>query len=381
MKRFYALTLSLLLVFLSACNQKTETPPTDPSTIPTTFTESTSTILTEPEIMTALATVSVPVTTDVFSLDDGTELFSYSYQHMDLVFPDAAIADKVTLEFLNRVDASRTESENMLTLAQTDYAESEQWIPYFYRVIYNPMRIDHGVMSLFGMQNSYTGGMHGNVSTIAANYDMTTGDVLTFGSIMHENANKEDFIKIIIENLEEMADEYYLYDDYEVAVRQRLEGDENLYEDFYFSATGLNFFFSPYEIAPYSSGIITVEIPYSDLPGLIYDGYFPPERQIIDGSLHTGLFTDADMEQFNNMVEIILPDGEELHVIYPVGAVDDVTVTVHGDQKTYPDYTVFRAFEMADNDAVVLHLPNGQADKISITYLSDSQKQELSLTQ
>ena len=83
----------------------------------------------------------------------------------------------------------------------------------------------------------------------------------------------------------------------------------------------------------------------------------------------------------NELAEIVLPDGEELHVIYPVGAVEDITVTVHGDQKTYPDYTVFRAFEMADNDAVVLHLPNGQADKISITYLSDNQKQELPLTQ
>lgn len=379
MKHFLALTLCLITLFFAGCAPKAEVPVTLPPAAPILSEEA----VTEgaQEEMTALAAVTVPLTTDRFCLDDGTELFSYSYQHMNLVFPDAAVADRVTLEFLNRVDASHTESENILSIAQADYADSEQWIPYFYRVIYNPTRIDHGVMSLFGMQNSYNGGMHGNISCIAVNYDMTTGDVLTLGSIMHENAQKEDFIEIVSEQLKEMADEYYLYDDFEASVHQRLGGDENLYEDFFFTTTGLNFFFSPYEIAPYASGIITVEIPYSDLPGLIYDGYFPPERQAVDGSVKTGLFSQTDMEQFNNMAEIILPDSEELYVIYPDGPVDDLTVTVRTDQKTLPDYTVFMAFEMADNDAVVLHLPTDQSEKISVSYQSKGKNHELSLSQ
>ena len=379
MKRILALILCLTLFLLPACAQKAEGQVTLPSTVPIVATESTTEAL--PETMTAMAAVSVPLTTDHFTLDDGTELFSYSYQHMNLIFPDAAVADKVTLEFLNRVDTTNAESENILNMAKADCIENDQWIPYFYRVIYNPKRIDLGVMSLFGMQNSYSGGMHGNISCIAANYDMTTGDVLTFGSIMHENAQKEDFIEIVISYLKEHAEEYYLYEDFETAVRQRLSGDENQYEDFFFTTTGLNFFFSPYEIAPYSSGIITVEIPYSDLPGMIYDGYFPPERQIIDGTIKTGLFSETDMEKFNNMAEIILPDSEELHVLYPSGPVENIAVTVLGDKKTLPDYTVFMAFEMADKDAVVLHLPVSQTDKISINYQSSGSIHELSLTQ
>ena len=379
MKRILALILCLTLFLLPACAQKSEGQVTLPPTVPIVATESTTEAL--PETMTAMAAVSVPLTTDHFTLDDGTELFSYSYQHMNLIFPDAAVADKVTLEFLNRVDTTNAESENILNMAKADCIENDQWIPYFYRVIYNPKRIDLGVMSLFGMQNSYSGGMHGNISCIAANYDMTTGDVLTFGSIMHENAQKEDFIEIVISYLKEHAEEYYLYEDFETAVRQRLSGDENQYEDFFFTTTGLNFFFSPYEIAPYSSGIITVEIPYSDLPGMIYDGYFPPERQIIDGTIKTGLFSETDMEKFNNMAEIILPDSEELHVLYPSGPVENIAVTVLGDKKTLPDYTVFMAFEMADKDAVVLHLPVSQTDKISINYQSSGSIHELSLTQ
>jgi hypothetical protein len=91
---------------------------------------------------------------------------------------------------------------------------------------------------------------------------------------MHPDASKEDFITIILEKLSQIAEESDLFQGYEDGVRSRLGGDENLYEDFYFTSTGLCFYFAPYEIAPYASGIITVEIPYSELTGLIYDGYF-----------------------------------------------------------------------------------------------------------
>ena len=232
----------------------------------------------ELESETQLLAVSVPAATERFIHEDGTELFSYTSQHMQFVFPDAEVADKVILDFLNRVDASRTDADSILSSAQNDYTDADTWFPYFYQIIYSPMRIDHGVLSLFGMQHSYSGGIHGSKSCLAANYDLLTGDVLTLGSIMHMNADKEDFIKIIIEKLNEIADEAYLYENFEEGVRSRLGGDENLYEDFYFSSTGLCFFFSPYEIAPYSSGVISVEIPYEKLGGIIHDAYFPAER-------------------------------------------------------------------------------------------------------
>ena len=253
--------------------------------------------------------------------------------------------------------------------------------PYFYQIIYSPTRIDHGVLSLYGIQNSYSGGMHGSKSCTAANYDLMTGDTLTLGSIMHMDADKEDFIERILKQLDVIAEEYYLYDDYEEGVRNRLDGDENLYEDFYFTTTGLNFFFSPYEIAPYSSGIITVEIPYSDLPGLIYDGYFPAERQLIEGSMRSGSFMDTDMEQFDNMAEVNLVAGEEIIVAYPEGSVEDIRITIPGNGMNMPDYTVFAAFEMSDKDAVVISLPEESMDGILISYYSGSNHETIPLAE
>ena len=372
MKRIILFALCCVLL-LSGCNQKEDPAGTIPPVVP-------DALPTEPtDLTTALAAVSVPATTDTYTDEDGRELFSYTYQYMNLIFPDAQVADKITLEFLNRVDATTGESESILQQARMDAADNDQWIPYSYRVLYSPTRIDHGVLSLSGIQNSYSGGTHGNLSSVSVNYDMTTGDVLTFGSIMHPEADKEDFITLVLQQLEAVKEQYYLYDDFEIAVRARLDGDENLYEDFYFTQTGLCFYFSPYEIAPYASGIVTVELPYSQLTGLIYDGYFPAERELIQGEVKTASFMAADMTAFNNMAEVMLSEDADLHVLYTDGTVEDIRITLHADGTTIPDYTVFAALQLSAKDAVVLGLTDSQLGLLDITYYNGTENRTITL--
>ena len=344
--------------------EETETPTTD------TDHEVTDVPAAEPE-NTALLSVSVPAVTEQYILENGTTLFSYTAQHMELILPDEEVADRVILDFLNRVDKAQVDSESVLLSAKNDYQSDANWIPYFYQIIYSPTRIDHGILSLFGTRNSYTGTMHGSLSCVSANYDLTTGDVLTLGSIMHADATKDAFISLIIQKLSESAEELGLFPGYEDGVYSRLGGNENLYEDFYFTGTGLSFFFAPYEIAPYSAGIITVEIPYSELPGLIYDGYFPAERELVQGNLLTGSFMDTDMEQFNNMAEVNLTTGEEIMVIYPEGRVEDILISVAGDGKNIPEYTVFAALEMSSRNAIVISLSEHEMSKITVSYSSE----------
>lgn len=380
MKRIFLLLLCMTLLMLTACADRQDAvsiPSTNASEAETEAPSQITDYAVPEETTDPLIAVSVPLTTDSYHTDDGSELFSYSYQHMSLTFPDPDVAHKVTLEFLNRVDTTQTEANNALDIARYDYQQAEAWTPYFYRVIYNPKRIDHSVLSLFGMQSSYSGGMHADISGIAANYDMLTGDVLTFGSIMHPEAQKEEFILLVLSKLEEEKDQLYLYDDYEQAVRQRLEGDENLFEDFYFTTTGLNFFFSPYEIAPYSSGIVTVEIPYNELPGLLFDDYFPAERQIVDGSLNTE--TLEDLSQYNNMVEVILDDEDKKIAIYPEGTVEDIQFIIAGDRVSIPEYTVFMAFELSGRDAVLLYGTEDHINNMTITYHAGNENHMISI--
>jgi len=251
MKKCLILLLCGILI-LSGCARKEEPvatiPQMAPETAPTVIVEPTSTEATEEsfaeEISTELLCVAVPASTEHYASEDGTELFSYTAQHMQLLLPNDDVADKVILNFLNRVDAARLDAESILTAAQSDYAPDAVWYPYYYEILYSPTRIDHNVLSLYGTQNSYSGSTHGSLSCVTANYDLSTGDVLTLGSILHMDANKEDIIELVIQKLGDHVSEYQLFDGYEDGVYSRLGGDENLYEDFFFTSGGLSFFFA-----------------------------------------------------------------------------------------------------------------------------------------
>lgn len=372
MKRILSIILCAVFL-LSGCDKPEEsvTIPTELQDVATTAAPSTTpsvTVSEQTEMGTELFAVSVPATTETVEHENGKELFSFTSQHMQLILPNASAADKVVLDFLNRVDTARIDAQKILNAAHNEFENNGTWYPYFYQILYSPTRIDHGVLSLFGTQNSYAGGIHGNKSGIAANYDLLTGDVLTLGSIMHPEATTEDFIRLINLHLKDHIEEYGIYDDYEVGVQNRLGGDENLYEDFFFTPTGLNFFFSPYEIAPYSSGIITVEIPYNELPGLIYDGYYPAEREQISGKMIADSFDLANTGKFNNMAEVILSAGAPAYAIYPEGKVENIRIYISGDNAKMPEYTVFAAFEMAGNDAIIMNLDETMIERVTIGY-------------
>ena len=380
MKRFLVLLLCFILL-LSGCKKEPAPNLTLPwEEVDVTETVQNTDIPTEMEVVNELLAVSVPAVTETTVNENGTEIFSFTAQHMQLILPNVDVAEKVILNFLNRVDAARTDAESIVSAAKHNYSEDAEWVPYYSQLLFNPTRIDNGVLSMFGIQSTFSGGNHGNRSCTAVSYDLMTGDILTFGSIMHADASKEDFIQLVNEKLEDMSDEYNLYKNYQDGVQYRLGGDENLYEDFFFTTTGLNFFFSPYEIAPYSSGYITVEIPYSELPGLIYDGYFPEEREKIEGQIMTSIFDITNAARFNNMAEVNLAIGESTFVAYPEGQVEDVRIYISSDNMTMPEYTVFAAFKMSDKDAVIINLKEDMVDRITVSYTSGNSSTAIPLS-
>ena len=371
MKRLLILFLCALL--LTGCSSHSSETEVSTEAVVSPVTESNS-----PD-HTQMLSVSVPTTTEHFYADDGTELLYTVKQHMQLLLANDTVANRIILDFLNRVDAMHQDTEELLRAAQSVYRNDQYWNPYHQLVIYSPTRIDHGVLSLFGISSSYTGGIHGNQRAVSVSYDLSTGDVLTLASIMHLDAEKEDFIDLILDDLRKNAETYYLFDDYEETVRYILGGDETQYSDFYFTQTGLVFYFSPYDIAPYASGVITVEVPYSELTGILYNGYFPDERDEASGSILTGDFTAMDMSQFTCMEEITLNSEENLTVIYPDGKVSNVQIIISGDGITRPSYTVFAAHEMNEQTAVVLGADSMEFTQIHIRYDSSGSTNELNL--
>ena len=136
MKKLIALLLCGLIL-LTGCAPEKESSATIPPVIPT--------IKEIPQMLessTDLVAVSLPASTERFTLEDGTEIFSYTAQHMELILPNEEIADRVILDFLNRVDCGRSNAEDIFASAQTEVFSNESFYPYFYHSLYSPYRID-----------------------------------------------------------------------------------------------------------------------------------------------------------------------------------------------------------------------------------------------
>lgn len=112
---------------------------------------------------------------------------------------------------------------------------------------------------------SYTGGAHGNGSTIYYKIDKLTGRQLT----------KSDFITDI-PAFNKIAEEYFRKQ-LELSSEANLEEEGfwfennnfNINSNFYFSEDSIIFLYNPYEITSYAAGAIELEIPLKEINHLL----------------------------------------------------------------------------------------------------------------
>lgn len=328
--RVWILCLILLICF-AGCNRNADVSPVG-TTVPTTPapTDHASEPATEPPedvvpTIENMYSVALPITTDTFHAEDNSLLFSYSYQTMYADMPDRDVKDKIIMDFTERIEKTRTESTQILSEAEAAYTTNPTFSSFSYEIQYDVTRVDQGVLSMFGHIVQISDSSPMNRHLIAANYNMVTGDMLTIGSILYHEDTKDDLSALVIEQLEN-RDDIVLYDEYRETVAARFYRDESTDEDFYFSGTGLCFYFAPYEIAPRSAGTVIVEIPYNKLTGIIDDEYFPAERTYTKGAVEVTAFEDADLEAYANFIDVIAASDSEKLLLTTTSAVQDIRI-------------------------------------------------------
>ncbi len=380
MKKIMALLICTALLSGTGCTAKQ---PSENTTATTTQVTEITENTTEPETeatqvndyipeQTPMAAISLPISLKNEYTEDDVLLFTYKHQTISLIIPDSEIEQKVIIDLQTRLDGFNSAAQDISDRAKDDYSAGKEWKNYFYEVLYTPERIDLSVLSLFGENTSWVGGSHPSRSCVSANYDLMTGDVLTLGSILtHEDA-LDTLCTLLIEEVAEIKAEKYLFADYSDTIENRFAQNESYNESWFFSNTGLSFYFSPYEIAPYSSGVITVTIPYEKLTGVIEDRYFPAERDAANGAIDLIKESEADMDSFTQIAEVILDETGEMVFIYTDHAVHNVSIEV-GTLDTNNNFigttTVFATSILTPGDAVMLQtvLDNTQ-ETIRVNY-------------
>lgn len=361
MKKILSTLLCIaVLLCLPGCKDTDEAVPTTTQTIPATTAESMLPEETLPQVDLPdipVAAVTLTPTTEAEILPDGTVLFEYNYPTIHLALPDGEMAETVMLDFLNRIDATGAQAQQVKEAAEEFYTGKAGWNTYFYNLTYSPMRIDAGLLSLYGMESSYSGGMHPNHNACAVNYDLTTGKALKLRHILTADASADKLTSLICSVLAQEAD--ILFSDYALCVEDRFAGDFGADEQWYLSDTGLCFFFSPYEVAPYNAGTIIAELPYEALTGILLDDFFPHETVITQGTIRVQALEDlAGLNNYSNYSEITL-DAEGTSVLISTNSlVYQVKVELgewNADGTVFTPYsTVFAANAMNRDDAIIL---------------------------
>ena len=128
-------------------------------------------------------------------------------------------------------------------------------------------RADTRVMSFVEMHSEYRGGAHGMTVLRGVNFDTSTGERL---SLHHVFPDAEMLIRVITEKLYAENEPVIFFDSMEGTVADGVIHDKI---SWVIGPRGVTFYFNPYDIAPYASGIISTTVMFDDRPGLFRGTY------------------------------------------------------------------------------------------------------------
>lgn len=159
-----------------------------------------------------------------------------------------------------------------------DYASIQENMPdyeigQYYNYDYSYVtRADDQLFSMSLYSASYVGGVHGNSWYSGITYDTMTGNMVFFEDIVED---ADEVISFITDSLYEKYEEDTFFAETKEDLKEEIAQyfyDNNI--SFYVTKEGVTIVFSPYAIAPFSSGSPNIEIRYDEHPELLKDEYF-----------------------------------------------------------------------------------------------------------
>jgi len=294
--------------------------------------------------------------------EDGTTLLITKHQNISLVLPEQEVADAIILDFLHRMDQAMQPSSSMLSSAKSAYSIMENWSPDLLLNYYSAERIDTGVLSLHGVQRTYqAGAAHSYESGRSVTYDLLTGKILHLPDVLESAVTGNTLLQLVVDSIDNDTDGNMpsLFPTYKDSLKQLFSKDLASLDNWYLSKNGLVFYYNPYEIGPYSSGIIKLEIPYNKLTGIIKDAYFPDEIDTTSGFIHGVYFDNADLNDYTQFSEVILKEGSDKILLYTDGAISDVSICAGPKETLFVNTAkqedhIFSCYTLTPGDAIMI---------------------------
>ena len=355
----------------SGTTEASSTPETDPSSAPT---------IAEYQFIGPMITVSMPVVTEsVIAENNGTVLYYNQIQNVSLNTYIPEVSETITLDLLNKLDALSSAKASVKDAAKADYKNQSYWYPYRTSILYEPARLDTILVSFIGTEEIFDGTPRSATVKHSVTYDLTTGEILTLKSILHDDFSADSLSELIIEGLSEYDTESF-FGDYKNIIHDMFSTNVPV-DSWYFTDTGLTFFFNSYEIAPHSLGCVYSEIPYEKLLGILKEEFFPAERDMYTGSLKVAtadLSAGTGLEQYSRFAELNMAESSQQVVLSTDGSVTDLRIYTGSKSTNSGEFIrtaiIFSAYGIGPDDAIVIHADAALiADTLAVSYVSDGE--------
>ena len=229
-------------------------------------------------------TVSYSLEDEELKSDDGTTYYRQSLGTATISSKDERAAERINSSLAELYVRFGADAEYTRRVAE-DQPDGEQ-IALSYYCAPSVTRCDTRVLSVVFDVSQDIGGIHADSTRTSRSYNADDGSLLTLADIAKNEEQLKTFIKNYVIGLA-AGDDYkeggvsILFDDFESTISDLVDAGAN----FYFSDNGLVFYANPYDIAPYSRGVLLFEIPYSALAEFIGESFMPVEYQGDNGLL------------------------------------------------------------------------------------------------
>ena len=173
-----------------------------------------------------------------------------------------AIYDRVLEEYQENLESARERHSDIPEMTFSIVSEDEV------------TRADDRILSIGRTDYRFLGGAHGLSILTGSTYDSETGQELLLPDLTEDETA---LTEALMGKLALQAEEAAFFDEWrdtaalmiQNAYGREAEGDVRV--DFTVDRSGVNFIFDPYDLAPYSSGMISVRLSFAEFPDLFID--------------------------------------------------------------------------------------------------------------
>lgn len=335
-------------------------------------------------------TVSYGFEDEELKSDDGTTYYRQSLGTATVSSKDERAAERINSSLAELYVRFGADAEYTRRVAE-DQPDGEQ-IALSYYCAPSVTRCDTRVLSAVFDVSQDIGGIHADSTRTSRSYNADNGSLLTLADIAKNEEQLKTFIKNYVIGLA-AGDDYkeggvsILFDDFESTIKDLVDAGAN----WYFSDGGLVFYANPYDIAPYSRGVLQFEIPYSALEEFIDEGFMPVEYEGENGMLLADDGDKLDRSSLNILGTVTVDEDGQSVVLSAEETVYNVKIYTSGRmlwQRNYlttgegvevksfiPDAqpSIAVSYELADGTEIVRGIfQSGKDGSILLVDLQDS---------